>query len=377
MLAVCCVAQFLVILDLSIINVALPTIQSALRISAVHLQWVIDAYAIVFAGFLMLAGRACDLFGQRRTFVVALAAFTLASLIGGIAPDSAVLIAARAAQGLAGAGMAAASLAIITSTFPPGPERHRAIALWGAMNGLGGAVGTLMGGVLTDVLSWRWVFLINVPIGIAAVALARAAVAEKRADANRVGFDLTGALLLTIGLLVATYGGVTAGSHGFGSADALIPIAVGSGLLLLFSVYERRPKDPLIPPRALTPELKKINLIVLLFSASLFVMWFELLAVPAAGARAIATRDRPGLPADGTDDLRRRPSGRAPRGPRRRARGARLRAAAAGGWLAAAVAHRGGRERNPVRDVPGHPGRRRHRPVGRGVHDRGHAERRA
>lgn len=272
-LAVCCVAQFLVILDLSIINVALPTIQSALRISAVDLQWVIDAYAIIFAGFLMLAGRACDLFGQRRTFLVALGAFTVASLIAGVAPSSGVLIGARGAQGLAGAGMAAASLAIITSTFPAGPERHRAIALWGAMNGLGGAVGTLMGGVLTDVLSWRWVFLINVPIGIAAVALARAAVAEKRPQLSG-GFDLTGALLLTAGLLIATYGGVTAGSHGFGSPDALIPIAVGSALLMVFSYVERRAKAPLIPPRALTPALKKINLIVLLFSASLFVMWF-------------------------------------------------------------------------------------------------------
>ena len=122
MLAVCCVAQFLVILDLSIVNVALPTIQSALRISAVDLQWVIDAYAIIFAGFLMLAGRATDVFGQRRTFAVALLAFAVASLIGGLAPNSGVLIGARAAQGLAGAGMAAASLAIITSTFPPGPS---------------------------------------------------------------------------------------------------------------------------------------------------------------------------------------------------------------------------------------------------------------
>ena len=143
------------------------------------------------------------------------------------------------------------------------------------MNGLGGAVGTLMGGVLTDVLSWRWVFLINVPIGIAAVALARAAVKEKRVEAARSGFDLTGALLLTAGLLIATYGGVTAGSHGFDSPEALIPIAIGSLMLMGFSAYEKRAKDPLIPPRALTPELKKINLIVLLFSASLFVMWFS------------------------------------------------------------------------------------------------------
>ena len=272
-LAVCCIAQFMVILDLSIINVALPSIQSALRISAVHLQWVIDAYAIMFAGFLMLAGRATDVFGQRRTFGLALLGFSLASLIGGLAPSSEVLILARGAQGLAGAGMAAASLAIITSTFAPGPERHRAIALWGAMNGAGGAAGTLAGGVLTDLLSWRWVLLINVPIGIVAWLLARRAVTEQRAPTRR-GFDLAGALLLTAGLLIATYGGVTAGSEGFGSPDALIPIAIGSIMLTFFPLIEKRAKDPLVPPDALTKPLKRINIIVLLFSSSLFAMWF-------------------------------------------------------------------------------------------------------
>src|SRR5215204_6444270 len=151
-LIVCCLAQFMVILDLSIVNVALPSIQSALRISAADLQWVVDAYAIVFAGFLMLAGRATDLFGQRRTFAGSLLLFALASLAGGAAPTDTALILARGLQGLAGAGMAAASLAIITSTFAPGPERHRAIAMWGAMNGVGGAAGTLFGGILTDTL---------------------------------------------------------------------------------------------------------------------------------------------------------------------------------------------------------------------------------
>jgi EmrB/QacA subfamily drug resistance transporter len=272
-LAVCCVAQFMVILDLSIVNVALPTIQAALRISSTSLQWVIDAYAILFAGFLMLAGRATDIFGQRRTFGAALLGFALASLVGGLAPSSDVLIVARGVQGLAGAGMAAASLAIITSTFPPGPQRHRAIALWGAMNGAGGAAGTLAGGVLTDALSWRWILLINVPIGIAAWVIAQRAVAERRAE-RRPGFDLAGALLLTAGLLIATYGGVTAGSHGFGSADALVPIAIGSIMLTFFPLVEKRVKDPLVPPDALTKPLKRINIIVLLFSSSLFAMWF-------------------------------------------------------------------------------------------------------
>jgi EmrB/QacA subfamily drug resistance transporter len=271
-LAVCCLAQFMVILDLSIVNVALPSIQSALRISAADLQWVVDAYAIVFAGFLMLAGRATDLFGQRRTFTAALLLFAIASLAGGLAPTDGVLIVARGVQGLAGAGMAAASLAIITATFPPGPERHRAIALWGAMNGVGGAAGTLFGGILTDVLSWRWVLLVNVPIGIAGAALAYRVVVDRRA--KREGFDLLGALLLTGGLLIATYGGVTAGSEGFGSPEALIPIIVGTALIGVFQLVEKRAKDPLVPLKALTRELRVINLIVLVFSASLFAMWF-------------------------------------------------------------------------------------------------------
>ena len=164
LLVVCCVAQFMVILDLSIVNVALPSIQSSLGFNAPNLQWVVDAYAITFAGFLMLGGRAADHYGQRRTFVLALLLFGLASLLGGVAPSQGMLIGARAFQGLAGALMAASSLAIVTSSFPPGPKLHRAIGIWAAMNGLGGAAGTLFGGIITQAISWRWVLLINPPI---------------------------------------------------------------------------------------------------------------------------------------------------------------------------------------------------------------------
>jgi EmrB/QacA subfamily drug resistance transporter len=273
LLAVCCVAQFMVILDLSIVNVALPSIQSSLKFSASDLQWVVDAYAIVFAGFLMLAGRAGDLWGQRTTFVAALATFSLASLIGGVAPTSGVLIGARALQGLAGALMAASSLAIITASFEAGPARHRAVGLWGAMNGAGGAAGTLAGGVITQELSWRWVLLINVPVGLAAAAVAGAVVADRHAK-KRTSFDLAGALLLTAGLLLNAYGAVTAGSDGWGSASALVPIAVGSVLLGLFPVAERSAKAPLVPPGAFTGALRNINVIVVLFSAALFPMWY-------------------------------------------------------------------------------------------------------
>ena len=272
LLAVCCIAQFLVILDLSIVSIALPTIQTDLLISAADLQWVVDAYAILFAGFLMLAGRATDIFGQRRTFLVALGLFTLASLLCGLAPDDLTLIGARGLQGLAGAGMAASSLAIITSSFAAGPERAKAIGLWGAMNGLGGATGLLLGGVLTDALSWRWVFLINVPVAIATVPLAYRIITERRGP--RQGFDLPGALLLTAGLLTVTYGGVEAGSQGFTSAEALVPAAIGVGLLAAFPLVERRVKAPLVPPGAVTRQLAAINLVVLLFSAALFPMWF-------------------------------------------------------------------------------------------------------
>jgi EmrB/QacA subfamily drug resistance transporter len=274
LLAVCCVAQFMVILDLSIVNVALPSIQSSLRFSAADLQWVVDAYAIMFAGFLMLAGRVGDMFGQRRAFVSALLLFSLASLIGGVAPSSGVLIVARATQGLGGALMAASSLAIITASFPTGPARQRAVGLWGAMNGAGGAAGTLLGGVITQELSWRWVLLINLPIGMVAATVARRVVVNRRAQGRR-RFDLAGALILTSGLLAEAYGGVTAGNDGWGSASALVPIALGAVLLTCFPIVETRwAKAPLIPPKAFTRPLRNINLIVLLFSAALFPMWY-------------------------------------------------------------------------------------------------------
>ena len=180
LLAVCCVAQFMVILDLSIVNVALPSIQSSLGFTSPELQWIVDAYAITFAGFLMLGGRAADHFGQRRMFVMALLVFGLASLAGGIAADRETLVLARAAQGVGGALMAACSLAIITSSFAPGPQLHRAIGAWAAMNGLGGAAGMLFGGIITQELSWRWVLLINPPIGVAAAVVAYAVVSERR-----------------------------------------------------------------------------------------------------------------------------------------------------------------------------------------------------
>jgi EmrB/QacA subfamily drug resistance transporter len=273
LLAVCCVAQFMVILDLSIVNVALPRIQSSLGFSSPDLQWVVDAYVITFAGFLMLGGRAADHFGQRRTLVAGLILFGLASLAGGAAPDQVVLVVARAVQGLAGALMAATSLAIITASFPPGPKLHRAIATWAAMNGLGGAAGMLFGGIITEVLSWRWVLLINPPIAIGAALVAYAVVSERRRA--REGFDLAGALTLTIGQMVLVFGVVEAGLKGWDTFAALGPIILGVVLLGMFGVIEARVASaPLIPFKELTKPLRTANTIVLLFSAALFPMWF-------------------------------------------------------------------------------------------------------
>jgi EmrB/QacA subfamily drug resistance transporter len=274
LLAVCCVAQFMVILDLSIVNVALPSIQSSLGFSSPALQWVVDAYAITFAGFLMLGGRAADHFGQRRTFAAALLLFGLASLVGGAAPTQEVLVGARALQGLAGALMAACSLAIITASFPPGPKLHRAIGLWAAMNGLGGAAGVLLGGIITEVLSWRWVLLINPPIAVAATLVAYAVVRERR-RAQGASFDLAGALTLTIGQMVLVYGVVEAGLKGWGTFAALGPIVLGLILLAAFGAIETRiAAAPLIPFKELTKPLRTANTVVLLFSAALFPMWF-------------------------------------------------------------------------------------------------------
>jgi EmrB/QacA subfamily drug resistance transporter len=277
LLGVCCVAQFMVILDLSIVNVALPSIQSGLGFSAPELQWIVDAYAITFAGFLMFGGRAADHFGQRRMFVVALLVFALASLGGGLATDRATLVVARAVQGFGGALMAACSLAVITSSFAPGPKLHRAIGAWAAMNGLGGAAGMLFGGLITQEINWRWVLLINPPIGIVAALVAYAVVSERRrgsASHPPRTFDLAGALTLTIGQMVLVFGVVEAGLAGWDTLAALGPIIAGIALLAVFVVIETRVSDPLIPFKDLTRPLRIANNIVLLFSASLFPMWF-------------------------------------------------------------------------------------------------------
>jgi EmrB/QacA subfamily drug resistance transporter len=277
LLTVCCVAQFMVILDLSIVNVALPSIQSDLGFTPVNLQWVVDAYAIVFAGFLMLGGRASDRFGPRRMLAAALVLFAFSSLAGGAATTQAMLIIARSLQGLSGALMAASSLAAIAMSFPHGPARHRAIALWGAMNGAGGAAGALFGGIITQEFGWRWVLLINPPIGVAAAGVAWAVIAEtkKRKEGAARSFDLPGALTLTLGQMILVYGIVEAGTHGWGSSLFYVPLIISIVLFVLFGLIEVKwASAPLVPFKAITKPLADANTIVFIFSAALFPMWF-------------------------------------------------------------------------------------------------------
>src|SRR5256714_9071444 len=199
-LALLCVAQFVVVLDASIVNVALPTIGNALKFTESTLPWVVNAYVLTFGGFLLLGGRAADLLGRRAVFMSGLVLFALASLAGGLAVDSGQLIAARAVQGLGAAILSRAALSIVTTTFRDGAERNKALGVWGAVAGSGGAAGVLLGGVLTEYVGWEWVLWVNVPIGIAAAAIAPTLIAESRSQSDLRSFDVAGAVSITAGL---------------------------------------------------------------------------------------------------------------------------------------------------------------------------------
>jgi EmrB/QacA subfamily drug resistance transporter len=275
-LLLACLAQFMVILDVSVVNVALPAIRNGLHFSEVDLQWVVNAYTVTFAGFLLLGGRAADLLGRRKVFVFGLVLFGLASLAGGLSNDQTLLIAARAAQGLGGAVIAPASLSILTTTFTEARERNRAVGIWGAMGGAGGAAGVLLGGVLTDLLSWRWILFINVPIGLLAAYFAQRLIAEGRNASRSRDFDLVGAFTVTVGLSLLVLGIVRTDQTGWGSPDTLALIFGGIAVLLAFLVIEGRfARSPLMPLRIYRSRtLSAANVIVLLVGGSTFGMWF-------------------------------------------------------------------------------------------------------
>jgi EmrB/QacA subfamily drug resistance transporter len=247
-LAICCAAQFMVVLDVAIVNVALPQMRVSLGMSVAGEQWVVNAYTLTFAGFLMLGGRAADLFGRRRTFIVGLGLFTFCSLIGGLAQSSTWLIAARAAQGVGGAILAPATLSILVTTFTDPGERRRALGAWSATAASGAAVGVLAGGVLTSLLDWRWVLFVNVPIGVILLAGAWVALSRDQVRGSRRSLDITGAVTVTAGLAVLVYGIVSTDVHPWGSARTLMTLALGLALLAVFFVTEAYfAKDPLVP----------------------------------------------------------------------------------------------------------------------------------
>ena len=247
-LAICCIAQFMVVLDVAIVNVALPQMRDSLGLSVAGQQWVVNAYTLTFAGFLMLGGRAADLFGRRRVFMIGLAVFTVCSLIGGLAQSGSWLIAARAAQGIGGAILAPATLSILVTTFTDPSERRRALGAWSATAASGAAVGVLAGGVLTSLLNWRWVLFVNVPIGIVLMVGAWMALPRNEEVGPKRALDIFGAVTVTAGLAVLVYGIVSTDTHPWGSMQTIVTLAIGLVLLAMFFVNEARfARDPLIP----------------------------------------------------------------------------------------------------------------------------------
>jgi EmrB/QacA subfamily drug resistance transporter len=273
-LTIACVAQFMVVLDVSVINVALPSIAKSLSFSPTNLQWTVNAYTLTFAGFLLFGGRAADLFGQRRIFLAGLTVFTVASLAGGVAQNSAWLVTARAFQGLGGAFLAPATLTIIITTYQ-GPRVAKALGVWSAVAAAGGAVGGLLSGVLTAELSWRWTLFINIPIGIAVGGAAVFFLREVRGQVKK-RLDVAGAVSVTAGMTLLVYGIVSTDTRGWTSAATLLTLAGGVVLLALFVAIEQRGKDQALVPLDVlrSRSLTGANVVMLFVGAVFFSFWY-------------------------------------------------------------------------------------------------------
>ena len=268
-------AQFVVVLDHSIVNVALPSIGRDLQFAQEDLSWVVNAYALVFGGFLLLGGRLADLLGRRRVFMGGLVVFAIASLLGGFAQDDIQLIIARAAQGLGAALLSPAALSLVTTMFTEGAERNKALGVWGAVAGSGGAVGVLLGGVLTESLGWEWVLFVNFPVGLAAALLAPTLLADTRDDRAERTFDLAGAFTVTAGLAVLVYALAEAESAGWGSTQTVVLLLAAAALLGAFVLIESRQRSPLMSLGIFKLRtLRASNMVGLLIGASLFSMFF-------------------------------------------------------------------------------------------------------
>jgi len=267
--------QFVIVIDASIVNVALPTIGRSLNFSHASLSWVVNAYTLTFGGFLLLGGRLADLVGRRRMFIAGLIVFSLASLAGGLAQSEAWLLIARAIQGLGAAIISPAALSILTTTFAEGAERNKALGVWGAVAGAGGAAGVLLGGILTSGLGWQWVLFVNVPIGLAAAGLAPRILLESRARPEGASFDVPGAVTVTAGLSLLVYALVDTVNVGWGSVATLVKLAGSAILIGAFLLIERRDAHPLMPFSIFRLRtLRGSNVVGLLIGMSLFSMFF-------------------------------------------------------------------------------------------------------
>jgi EmrB/QacA subfamily drug resistance transporter len=276
-LAIICVAQFMVILDVSIVNVALPSIQRGLHFSEQNLLWVLNAYALFFGGFLMLGGRVADKLGRRRVFVTGVMLFSVASLFCGLASSSGWLVAARAVQGLGAAILSPAALSILTVTFKEGTERNKALSIWGAIAGAGGAFGVLLGGILTQEVGWQWIFYVNVPIGSLVVLASFFILAPSLSEDERRGFDIPGAIALTASLVLMVFALVKSTSWGWATTRTVGTLAISIILLGAFILIERRTTSPLVPLSIFANRSLSIsNVVSLALGASIFSMFYFL-----------------------------------------------------------------------------------------------------
>jgi EmrB/QacA subfamily drug resistance transporter len=279
-LAVLAVAQFMVVLDATIVNVALPSIRVDLGFDATSLQWVVNAYTLLFGGFLLLGGRAADLLGRRRVFLTGLGLFAVASLAGGFATSQDLLVAARAAQGFGAALMSPAALALVITAFPPGRERATAMGIWASLAGLGGTVGVVAGGVLVDAVGWEWVFFVNVPVAVAVIPFVVRLVRESREEVTgRRTYDVAGAVTATAGLLALVYAVIGTDQHGWGSGRTLGLFAASAALLAAFVVIESRSSAPLVPLRLFANRGVSTGNVAQLLNGGAFIGMFFLLAL--------------------------------------------------------------------------------------------------
>ncbi len=268
-------AQFMVVLDVSIVNVALPAIQKAFTMSQTSLQWIVTAYTLTFGGFLLLGGRAADLFGRRKVFMIGTVLFTLASLADGLSQSGGMLIVFRALQGLAGAFMSPAALSIVLVTYREGHERNVALSVWGAVASGGAAVGVLLGGILTQYLNWRWNFFVNVPVGILVVVASLRVLGRHDSESEHNNLDLPGAVLVTGGLMILVYGLVKAPAEGWTNGASLLHFGIALAALAAFVINEARARHPLMPLGIFRiRNLSGANALILCITAGLFSIFF-------------------------------------------------------------------------------------------------------